>query len=69
MLKTGSLVTNVEYISPAMKDSLWYVKSGIESVKLNMNKVLISNIDVDVVTSTSELDYSMSNMTQEDVIK
>ena len=68
MLKAGSLVTDAEYMSPAMKDSLWYVKSGLESVKVNMNKVLVSNIDVDIVTSISELDYSMSTMTQEDVI-
>eukprot|EP00957_Ditylum_brightwellii_P034245 2596919-Ditylum_brightwellii.AAC.1 len=29
----------------------------------------VSNIDVDVVLSTSELDCSMSTMTQEDVIQ
>eukprot|EP00957_Ditylum_brightwellii_P166066 12643458-Ditylum_brightwellii.AAC.1 len=38
MLKAGSLVTDAEYMSPAMKDSLWYAKSGLEPVKLNMNK-------------------------------
>eukprot|EP00957_Ditylum_brightwellii_P187921 14308026-Ditylum_brightwellii.AAC.1 len=68
MLKAGSLVTDVEYMSPAMKESLWYDKSGIDSVKVNMGKVLVSNIDVDIVTSTSGLDCSMSTMTQEDVI-
>eukprot|EP00957_Ditylum_brightwellii_P127917 9754963-Ditylum_brightwellii.AAC.1 len=56
-------------MSPAMKDSLWYVKSGLESVKVNMNKILVSSIDVDIVKSTSELDFSMSTMTQEDVIQ
>eukprot|EP00957_Ditylum_brightwellii_P019339 1459092-Ditylum_brightwellii.AAC.1 len=56
-------------MSPAMKESLWYVKSGIEPVKVNMNKVLVSNIDVDIVTFTPELDYSMSTITQEDVIQ
>eukprot|EP00957_Ditylum_brightwellii_P175206 13338985-Ditylum_brightwellii.AAC.1 len=25
-------------MSPAMKESLWYVKSGLEPVKVNMNK-------------------------------
>ena len=69
ILKAGSLVTDAEYMSPAMKDSLWYVKSGLEPVKVNMKKVLVSNIYVDIVTSTSELDYSMSTMTQEDVIQ
>eukprot|EP00957_Ditylum_brightwellii_P181889 13857361-Ditylum_brightwellii.AAC.1 len=52
-----------------MKDSLWYAKPGLELVKVNMNKALVSNIDVDIVTPTSELDYSMSNMTKEDVIQ
>eukprot|EP00957_Ditylum_brightwellii_P209595 15362401-Ditylum_brightwellii.AAC.1 len=37
-LKAGSLVTDAEYMSLAMKDSLWYVKSGLELVKINMNK-------------------------------
>jgi hypothetical protein len=69
ILKAGSLVVDAEYMSPAMKESLWYVKSGLEPVKVNMNKVLVSNIDVDIVTSTSELDYSISTMTQEDVIQ
>ena len=69
ILKAGSLVTDAEYMSPAMKENVWYVKSGLESVKVSMNKVLVSNIDVDIVTSTSELDYSMSTMTQEDVIQ
>eukprot|EP00957_Ditylum_brightwellii_P172871 13160575-Ditylum_brightwellii.AAC.1 len=38
MLKAGSLVTDAEYMSPLMKESLWYVKSGLEPVKVNMNK-------------------------------
>eukprot|EP00957_Ditylum_brightwellii_P114556 8734843-Ditylum_brightwellii.AAC.1 len=38
ILKAGSLVTDAEYKSPAMKDSLWCVKSGLKSVKVNMNK-------------------------------
>eukprot|EP00957_Ditylum_brightwellii_P058393 4428044-Ditylum_brightwellii.AAC.1 len=38
MLKAGSLVSDAEYMSPAMKDSWWYVKSGLEPVKVNMNK-------------------------------
>eukprot|EP00957_Ditylum_brightwellii_P094669 7209719-Ditylum_brightwellii.AAC.1 len=56
-------------MSPAMKESVWYVKFGLESVKVNINKALVSNIDEDIVTSTSELDYLMSTMTQEDVIQ
>ena len=40
MLKAGSLVTDTECMSPAMKESLWYVKFGLKSVKVNMNKVL-----------------------------
>ena len=57
ILKAGSLVIDAEYMSPAIKESLWYVKSGLESVKVNINKVLVSNIYIDIVTSTSELDY------------
>eukprot|EP00957_Ditylum_brightwellii_P113547 8657854-Ditylum_brightwellii.AAC.1 len=38
MLKAESFVTDAEYMSPAMKDSLWCVKSGLEPVKVNMNK-------------------------------
>eukprot|EP00957_Ditylum_brightwellii_P006442 488981-Ditylum_brightwellii.AAC.1 len=34
-----------------------------------MEEVLVSNLDINIVTSTSELDYSMSSMTQEDVIE
>eukprot|EP00957_Ditylum_brightwellii_P155527 11838559-Ditylum_brightwellii.AAC.1 len=38
MLNAGSLVSDAECMSPAMKDSLWYVKSGLEPVKVNMEK-------------------------------
>eukprot|EP00957_Ditylum_brightwellii_P206106 15346847-Ditylum_brightwellii.AAC.1 len=38
ILKAGYLVTDAEFMSPAMKESLWYVKSGLEPVKVNMNK-------------------------------
>eukprot|EP00957_Ditylum_brightwellii_P033904 2569282-Ditylum_brightwellii.AAC.1 len=69
MLKAGSLLTDAEYMSLAMKESLWYAKSGLEPVKVNMNKVLVSSTDVDIVTSTAELDYSRSTMTKEDVIQ
>eukprot|EP00957_Ditylum_brightwellii_P120263 9175691-Ditylum_brightwellii.AAC.1 len=69
MLKAGSLVTDAECISPAMKENMWYVKSGLEPVKDNMKKVLLSTLDVDIVTSASGLDYSKGTMTQEDVIQ
>eukprot|EP00957_Ditylum_brightwellii_P016958 1278825-Ditylum_brightwellii.AAC.1 len=45
ILKAGSLVSDAEYMSPAMKDN------------------------VDIVTSTSDLDYSMSTVAQEHVIQ
>eukprot|EP00957_Ditylum_brightwellii_P211309 15366029-Ditylum_brightwellii.AAC.1 len=38
MMKAGSLVSDAEYMSLAMKDSLWYGKSGREPVKVNMEK-------------------------------
>eukprot|EP00957_Ditylum_brightwellii_P180311 13736100-Ditylum_brightwellii.AAC.1 len=38
ILKAGSLVTDAECMSPAIKESLWYVKSWLEPVKVNMNK-------------------------------
>eukprot|EP00957_Ditylum_brightwellii_P156286 11895277-Ditylum_brightwellii.AAC.1 len=38
ILKVASLVTDAEYMSPAMKESLWHVKSGLKSVKVNVNK-------------------------------
>eukprot|EP00957_Ditylum_brightwellii_P064132 4865344-Ditylum_brightwellii.AAC.1 len=38
MSKAGSLVPGTEYMSPALKDSLWYVKSGLEPVKVDINK-------------------------------
>eukprot|EP00957_Ditylum_brightwellii_P013913 1050078-Ditylum_brightwellii.AAC.1 len=41
---------------------------GLGPVKVNMNKVLVSDTDVDIATSTSKLDCSMSTMAQEDVI-
>eukprot|EP00957_Ditylum_brightwellii_P016450 1237022-Ditylum_brightwellii.AAC.1 len=69
MSEAGSLVINEEYMRPATKDSLWYNNSGQEPVKVNMNEALASNIDVGIVISTSELDYSMSTMSQEDVIQ
>eukprot|EP00957_Ditylum_brightwellii_P001165 91689-Ditylum_brightwellii.AAC.1 len=69
LLKSGTLVSNAEYTSPGMKGSMWYVKSGIGSVKINMEKQLVSNFDVDIVTSTLKLDYSMSNISQEDAIE
>eukprot|EP00957_Ditylum_brightwellii_P122966 9375624-Ditylum_brightwellii.AAC.1 len=67
--KARSLVIDAEYMSPVMKESLWYVKSGLGPVTCYMIKALVSNIDVDIVTSTSEMDYSISTMTQEDVIQ
>eukprot|EP00957_Ditylum_brightwellii_P201139 15324217-Ditylum_brightwellii.AAC.1 len=69
LLKSGTLAFDAEYMSPVMKDSMWYVKSGIESVKVNMERVFVSSCDVDIVASTSDLYYSMSNMTQKDVIE
>eukprot|EP00957_Ditylum_brightwellii_P173424 13204380-Ditylum_brightwellii.AAC.1 len=38
ILKAGSLVSDAEYMSPAVKDSLWHIKSVLKSVKVNMNK-------------------------------
>eukprot|EP00957_Ditylum_brightwellii_P195718 14911447-Ditylum_brightwellii.AAC.1 len=52
-----------------MKDNMWYIKSGIEPVNINMEKLLISNLGVNIVTSISELEYSMSDMIQEGVIE
>eukprot|EP00957_Ditylum_brightwellii_P050810 3852587-Ditylum_brightwellii.AAC.1 len=49
ILKSGTLVSDANYMCSAMKDSMWHVKSGIKAVK--------------------ELDYSMSIITQEDVIE
>eukprot|EP00957_Ditylum_brightwellii_P009800 739097-Ditylum_brightwellii.AAC.1 len=69
MLKAGSLVSDAEYMNQAMKDSLHHLRSGIEPIKFNMNNIFVSNIDVDIVTSTSKLDYSMGTMTHEDVIQ
>eukprot|EP00957_Ditylum_brightwellii_P176091 13408613-Ditylum_brightwellii.AAC.1 len=45
MLKAGSLASDAEYMSQAMKEN------------------------VDIVTHTSELDYSISAIAQEDVIQ
>eukprot|EP00957_Ditylum_brightwellii_P109487 8350262-Ditylum_brightwellii.AAC.1 len=38
MLIVGSLVTDIEYMSKSIKYSLWYVKSGLEPVRVNMIK-------------------------------
>eukprot|EP00957_Ditylum_brightwellii_P065574 4973734-Ditylum_brightwellii.AAC.1 len=38
ILKAGSIATDAEYMSPAMKESLCHVQSGLEPVKVNMNK-------------------------------
>eukprot|EP00957_Ditylum_brightwellii_P098591 7510287-Ditylum_brightwellii.AAC.1 len=67
LMKSGTLVSDAEYMSPAMKYSKWYVKLGIETVIVSMENVLVSNLDVNIVTSTLELDYFMKSVTQEDV--
>eukprot|EP00957_Ditylum_brightwellii_P099807 7603401-Ditylum_brightwellii.AAC.1 len=36
LLKSGTLVSDAEYMSPAIKDSMWYVKSRIKAVNINM---------------------------------
>eukprot|EP00957_Ditylum_brightwellii_P149259 11366809-Ditylum_brightwellii.AAC.1 len=60
LLKSETLVSDAEYMSPVIKDSMWCVKSGIESVKVNIENVLVSSLDVDIVISTTELDYFMT---------
>ena len=69
--KEGSLVCKAEYMSPAQKGSLWYLipKKGAISTVVDMGKVLIARLSVSVITSISQLDRSISNLTSSDIIE
>ena len=54
-------------MTQAMKDSLWYINSRLDSIKVDMKKVLLPNLEVSIAKLSSDLDYSMSNMTQKDI--
>ena len=57
-------------MSPAHRGSLWYLipKEGTISTVVDMGKVLITRLSVSVITSISQLDRSMSNLTLSDII-
>ena len=71
LIKEGSLVCEAEYMSPAQKGLLWYMipKEGTISTVVDMGKVLIAMLSVSVITSTSQLDRSMSNLTLSNIIE
>jgi hypothetical protein len=71
LIKEGSLVCEVEYMSPAQEGSLWYLipKEGTISTVVDMGKVLIARLSVSVITSESQLDRSMSNLTLSNIIE
>ena len=68
ILREGTLVADAEYMTPASKDSVWYVRNEVEPIKVDVKKLLIPRLDVHIVTSISELDYSISTMTEDDII-
>ncbi len=39
--KAQTLLCDAEYMTPAMKDTLWYVRTEVETVKVDMKKVVI----------------------------
>jgi len=69
-ISSGMLVCDAEYLSPAFKGSNWYVTpiGGTISVIIQMSKVLISNIDVKVVTERSQLDRDMKKLSNADIL-
>lgn len=69
-ISSGMLVCDAEYLSPAFKGSNWYVTpiGGTISVIIQMSKVLISNIDVKVVTERSQLDRDMKSLSNADIL-
>jgi hypothetical protein len=56
-------------MSPAQKGSLWYLiqKDGTISTVVDMGKVLIARLSVSVITSKSQLDRSMNNLTLKEI--
>ena len=50
-----------------MKDSSWYINSKLDAVKVDMKKVLVPKLDVSIAKSSSDLDYTMSSMTQKEI--
>jgi len=58
-------------MSPAHRGSLWYLipKEGTISTVVDMGKVLIARLSVSVITSISQLDRSMSNLTSSNIIE
>jgi hypothetical protein len=69
LLKSGTLVCDAEYQSQAQPGSLWYVRSSNETqpIKLQVSKILITDLSVDIIDGVSQLDRSMRSMTQEEV--
>ena len=67
ILKEGCLVSDAEYLTPAMKDSSWYINSKLDAVKVDMKKVIVPKLDVSIAKSSSDLDYTMSSMTQKEI--
>ena len=58
-------------MNPAQKCSLWYLipKDGTISTVVDMGKVLIARLSVSIITSESQLDRSMSNLTLSNIIE
>ena len=71
LIKEGSLVCEAEYMSPAQEGSLWYLipKEGTISTAVDMGKVLIARLSVSVITSISQLDRSVNNLTLSNIIE
>jgi hypothetical protein len=69
-ISSGTLVCDAEYLSPAFKGSNWYVTpiGNIVSVVVEMSKVLISNIDVELATERSQLDRNLKVLTSSEIL-
>ena len=69
-ITSGNLVCDAEYLSPAQKGSNWYVtpsKNDVLHVVIEMSKVLVTNIPINIVTGLSELDRNMKTLTKSDL--
>jgi hypothetical protein len=69
-ISSGELVCDAEYLSPAQLGSLWYVTPDEDTMPIvvEMSKVLVCNLAVNIVTELSDLDNCVSTLSADDLL-
>ena len=66
VLTGGSIVCDAVYYEPARENSLWYINSEHDPLKVNMRKILVPKLSAAIITSVSDLGGDL-RMTDDDV--